>query len=246
MGICEEQNYGRFVAENALRRGITKFDFEKPFEWASGFRMPTYSDYRLLLFHSDIRSVIADVLEEMILEETSNQGIVLAGTATAGIPWASLTSERLDCPLVYIRAKPKDQGLKNQIEGLDAESDLQGEEVHVIEDVIATGGSSAAAVQAVRDARGNCNYCFSIFNYGFNEAQEMFNGRRPFDREGARVLSPACELKSILDYETLLNVAREMNYVTPEQIKVLEEWRADPWNWGEKQGFPRVLKEKKA
>lgn len=240
------RNYAEFVAENSLTLGITKFNFENPFEWASGFRMPIYNDNRLFLFYPEVRGVIADAFEMMILEETSNKGITLAGTATAGIPWASFVSDRLVCPLVYIRTKPKSHGLKNQIEGLSAEKDLSGEKVHVVEDVIATATSSASAVQAVRNARGNCDYCFSIFDYGFKEAQERFEGKKPYDRENKFFLNPPCISRSILEYRVLLEVAKRKGYIGAEQVKALEEWRADPWNWGEKRGFPRVLKEKKA
>ena len=55
----------------------------------------------------------------------------------------------MDDPLIYVRDKPKGHGLKNQIEGIDAESDLQERRVLLIEDLISTGGSSAGAVQGI-------------------------------------------------------------------------------------------------
>ena len=73
-------------------------------------------------------------------------------------------ADKLDKPLIYIRDKPKDHGLRNQIEGIDSDSDLEGKNVLIIEDLVSTGGSSLKAVQAVRNARGKVRNMFSIFN----------------------------------------------------------------------------------
>lgn len=206
--------------------------------------MPIYNDNRMLLSSPTTRELVTrsfvNLTRAAINESYIN--LVVAGTSTAGIPWATLLATTLRTPMVYIRDKPKDHGLRNQIEGIGAESDLTRKRVIVIEDLISTGGSSAAAVQAVREANGNCDRCFSIFNYGFQEAQEMFDGKRPFDKEGKRVLSPACNVQSVFTYDQLLAVAKKTGRITQEQQTMLEEWRQDPFNWGEKRGFPRGVK----
>ena len=112
----------------------------------------------------------------------------------------------------------------------------------LIEDLISKGGSSASAVQAIRDANGSIDYCLSIFNYGLKEAAEVFSGKLPFDKNNNRLKDP-CKTISILNYYMLLEVALEKDCIKGEQIKMLEEWRKDPWNWGINQGFPP--KEKK-
>jgi len=238
-------DYSREIARDALDLGAIKLNPSNPFQWASGFRMPIYNDNRMFLFNSDYRNFIANAFVGAVEPTIPNCEIVIAGTSTAGIPWASLVADRLGRPMIYIRDKPKDHGLKNQIEGIGAETDLRGRKVVVIEDLISTGGSSAAAVQAVRDANGECNHCFSLFNYGFDEAREMFQGHMAFDKEGTKVLNPACDVKSLLTYDVLLEVAQETGYLSSDQVKVLAEWRADPFGWGEKRGFPRIIKEKK-
>src|SRR3989344_1808519 len=48
-----------------------------------------------------------------------------------------------------------------------------------------------------------------------------------------------CAVHSLLTYDTLLAVAKEQGYITGEQIQMLEEWRRDPFVWGEKRGFPQ-------
>ena len=142
-----------------------------------------------------------------------------------------MLADLLGLPFIYIRDKPKGHGLKNRIDGLDAESDLEGRRVVVIEDLVSTGGSSARAVEAVREARGEADWCVSIFSYGLEKAEEEF-----------RALDPPCRYTSLLTFPLLLEVARTGGFLTPDQIALLAEWRVDPFGWGEKHGFPKIEK----
>ena len=192
--------------------------------------MPIYNDNRMFLFHPEMRRTIAQGLADIIRD----QGIrpeVVAGTATAGIPHGALLADLLSLPYIYIRDKPKGHGLRNRIEGLDAESDLEGRVVVVIEDLISTGGSSAKAVEAVREANGVANWCLSIFSYGLEAAAEQF-----------AALDPPCAFTSLLTFPTLLAVARSGGFLGEEQLALLADWREDPFGWGEKHGFPKVEK----
>ena len=190
--------------------------------------MPIYNDNRMFLFHPEMRRTIARGLADIL----SGEGIapdVIAGTATAGIPHGALLADILHLPYIYIRDKPKAHGLKNRIEGLDAESDLEGRSVVVIEDLISTGGSSARAVEAVREANGSCEWCISIFSYGLEKAAEQF-----------QALDPPCNFTSLLTFPVLLAAAKEGGVLSQEQIDLLAEWRKDPFGWGEKHGFPKA------
>jgi len=192
--------------------------------------MPIYNDNRMFLFHPDTRRTIAQGLADIIA--TNGIGVdVVAGTATAGIPHGALLADLLSLPYIYIRDKPKAHGLKNRIEGLDAESDLEGRRVVVIEDLISTGGSSARAVEAVREANGRCDWCISIFSYGLEKADEEFGA-----------LDPACNFTSLLTFPVLLETAKAGGFLSEDQIALLAEWRKDPFGWGEKHGFPKVEK----
>lgn len=212
-----------------------KLNPEQPFQWASLFWMPIYNDNRMRLKHPELRKMAAEGFAETIKKEGIHVDWV-AGTSTAGISPGTTLADMLNVPFAYIRDKPKEHGLRNQIEGLDADEDFAGKRVLVIEDLISTGGSSAAAVHAVRSANGKVDYLFSIFNYGLEEAVKMFAGRVPFDKSGAR-LSPPCEVRSLLSYEQLLAIARETQHITEEQEAMLKEWRADPFRWGGRHGF---------
>ena len=231
-------NYGRLIAKAGLEIKAIKLRPDNPFLWASGFRMPIYNDNRLFLFHPNYRRLISAGFGKLLHREEISYDVI-AGTSTAGISPATRLADSLIKPMIYVRDKPKDHGLKNQIEGIDAESDLQGRKVVLVEDLISTGGSSARAVQAIRDANGICNHCISIFNYGLDIAGKVFRGEEPYDKEGNKLSTP-CEVRSLLTYDTLLDVAKETGSFTEDQIQLLEQWRVDPLGWGEKHGFPRV------
>lgn len=218
---------GRTIAEQGLRIGAIKLDPGNPFRWASGYRMPVYNDNRMFLYYPEARRAIARGLADLI-ERHGISPEVVAGTATAGIPHGALLADLLTLPYIYIRDKPKAHGLKNRIEGLDADSDLQGRTVVVIEDLISTGGSSARAVEAVREANGVCDWCLSIFSYGLDKAERHF-----------AALDPPCAYASLLIFPTLLDVARTGGFLSETQIALLEDWRRDPFGWGDAHGFPR-------
>ena len=218
----------RSIAEKGLSIGAIKLNPNSPFQWASGFRMPIYNDNRMFLFYPEMRQVIAQGLADIVAERGIESEVV-AGTATAGIPHGAILSDLLSLPYIYIRDKPKGHGLRNRIEGIDAESDLGGRKVVVIEDLISTGGSSARAVEAVREANGDCCWCLSIFSYGLEKAAECFEA-----------LQPQCEFDSLLTFPILLDVARTGGFLSEDQIRLLSEWREDPFGWGEKHGFPKV------
>jgi len=218
------------IIRMALLIGAMKLRPTDPFTWASGYRMPIYNDNRMLLKHPEIRAMVVAGLDRLL----RNEGIQpqwIAGTATAGIPWGTMLAQELELPFAYIRDKAKDHGLKNRIEGLDSNEDFDGAKVVVVEDLISTGGSSANAVQAAQEANGNIYSCLSIFNYGFSEAQKLFAN-----------LTPPVMVQSLITYPMLLEAAVRMHCLKPEQIDMLKDWSEKPFEWGEKNGFPKVEK----
>ena len=72
-------------------------------------------------------------------------------------------------------------------------------------------------------------------------AEEVFAGKKPYDAQGNRLSTP-CQLYSLLTFDTLFRAAIKGKYISTEQQREIEEWRADPFNWGDKHGFPRVVK----
>ena len=89
----------------------------------------------------------------------------------------------------------------------------------VVEDLISTGGSSLAAVDALQKAGANVLGMVAIFTYNFIKSRRAF--------ENANI-----ELHTLSHYEALLETAVEENYIKPEYLDVLKEWRINPEIWG--------------
>jgi orotate phosphoribosyltransferase len=139
---------------------------------------------------------------------------VIAGVATGAIAHGILVAETLNKPFVYVRSSPKSHGMENLIEGELAENS----KVVVIEDLISTGGSSLAAVEAVRKAGCETLGMLAIFSYEFDEATKNF-------------VEANCELTTLCNYATLLNEAIQCGYITAEDIEIINNWRQSPETW---------------
>jgi len=201
------------VAESLLQIKAIKLQPKSPFTWASGWKSPIYCDNRVTLSHPPIRTYIRQKLAELIQEEFGSVEMI-SGVATAGIPQGVLVAQDLGLPFTYVRSSAKDHGRENQIEG----EVVEGQRAVVIEDLISTGKSSLKAVQALRDAGCNVVGLVSIFTYGFPEAEVNF-------------VDAKCRHISLCNYEALIDVAAEQNYILSEDIEILKKWREDPANW---------------
>ncbi|OYU55082.1 MAG: orotate phosphoribosyltransferase [Chitinophagaceae bacterium BSSC1] len=201
------------VAEKLLQVGAVKLRPEEPFTWASGWKSPIYCDNRKVLSFPYTRDFIKSEMCNVIFEGFP-EAQLLAGVATAGIPWGAMASDQLKMPYIYVRPKPKEHGLGNQIEG----SFEPGQKVLVIEDLISTGKSSLDVVKVLRDAGLEVIGMVSIFTYGFKQATQAF--------ELASV-----PYKSLTNYSTLIGMAVEKGTVSAETESLLLEWREDPANW---------------
>jgi len=223
--VCHlKTGYAETIAKISLDIGTIKLNTKEPFQWASGFFMPIYNNNRELLTHYRNRETVAKGFKEIIEQEKINYNLI-AGTSTAGISPATTLADLLKKDFVYVREKAKDHGMKQQVEG----KYYGAEEAILIEDLISTGGSSIKAVEGLRNAGIKVDYCLSIFNYNLDEAKAQFENAN-------------CKTISLFDYSTLLKVAKDEGYINNNQLKILAEWRKDPWNWGKNHGFPRVEK----
>jgi len=207
------------LSKMALESGAIRFNPEKPFTWASGYKMPIYNDNRLLLGKAQYRAFISQLFIKL-LEDFSQHIDVIAGTATAGIPHATTLADKLNKPLIYVRSTAKSHGMGNQIEG----PLTPGKNVILIEDLISTGGSAINAVNAIRKAGGIVDYCLCIFSYGFSEA------RKKFDEIN-------CQYHTLLSFPALLEEARTMGSLSNDQIKSLKAWHKAPFKWAETKGL---------
>ena len=202
------------VAQKLLQIKAIKLSPQEPFTWASGWKSPIYCDNRKVLSHPYEREFVKSELCNEIFQ-TFPEADLLAGVATAGIAWGAMAADQLKLPYIYVRPKPKDHGLGNQIEG----DYKEGQKVVVIEDLISTGNSSLQVVEVLRKAGMEVVGMVSIFNYGFELAKKAF--------EDAKV-----PYRSLTDYESLIALAIENGTVSQGEQNTLLNWRNDPAGWG--------------
>lgn len=203
----------RLLAEKLLNISAIKLQPENPFVWASGWNSPIYTDNRKTLSYPVIRSFIKIEISRLILENFGDAEVI-AGVATGAIAQGALVADSLGLPYVYVRSSPKDHGLENLIEG----NIKAGQKVVVIEDLVSTGGSSLKAVDAIRNAGGEVIGMVAIFSYEFPVAVEKFR-------------KAGIKLKTLSNYNAMLEVALETKYIKESDIETLREWRKDPENW---------------
>src|SRR5215471_15005969 len=135
------------IAEKLLQINAIKLNVQQPFTWASGWKSPIYCDNRKVLSFPYIRDFIKSEMCNVVFEEFGGADL-LAGVATAGIAWGAMAADQLKLPFVYVRPKPKEHGLGNQVEGTFE----QGQKAVVVEDLVSTGKSSLQVVDVLRNA----------------------------------------------------------------------------------------------
>ncbi|MGN6250009.1 MAG: orotate phosphoribosyltransferase [Ginsengibacter sp.] len=202
------------IAEKLLQIKAIKLSIDKPFTWASGWKSPIYCDNRKILSFPFVRDYIKSEMCNVIFRNFENAEII-AGVATAGIPWGAMAADQLKLPYIYVRPKPKEHGLGNQIEGFYE----AGKKVVVVEDLVSTGKSSLQVVDVLKNAGLEVEGMVSIFNYGFDEAKNAFEKYN-------------LTLKSLTDYNSLIDLAIAQKFISESDQENLNNWRKDPANWG--------------
>src|SRR3989338_9576666 len=158
------------VAQALLNIKAVQVRINPPFTWNTGLLAPIYCDNRLLISYPKERDLIIKGFKELIVSNNL-QFDVIAGTATAGIPWASFLAMELNKPMVYVRAHPKDYGKTKQVEGFMP----TGSRVLIVEDLISTGRSSLTSATACqREYNAKIAGVIAIFDYQMERAQQSF------------------------------------------------------------------------
>lgn len=201
------------VAEKLLQTGAVQLRPDEPYTWASGWKSPIYCDNRKVLSFPYTRDYIKSEMCNAIFEKYPDADL-LAGVATAGIAWGAMAADQLKLPFIYVRPKPKEHGLGNQIEGAIE----KGHKTVIVEDLISTGKSSLQVVDVLRKAGLEILGMISIFSYGFDEADKNF-------------ADAGVQYQSLTDYSTLINIGLEKGEIESGAETLLLQWRKDPGNW---------------
>ena len=206
-------NQGEQIADLLLEIKAVQINTTEPFRYTSGLLSPIYCDNRLIISYPKARNrVIQGFIDK--IEQQHLTCDVIAGTATAGIPHAAWIADRLERPMIYVRSNAKQHGKHNQIEGHIE----PGQSVLVIEDLISTGGSAIAAVQALQQQQLTATHCLAIFNYQLPQSTQAFRDAQ-------------IELHTLTTLDTLLNVAVQHGTITNDERQHVTEWRSNPQQW---------------
>ena len=201
------------MAEKLLQTGAVKLSPNQPYTWASGWKSPIYCDNRKLLSFPYTRDFVKSELSNLIYTQYADAELI-AGVATAGIAWGALVADQLKLPFIYVRPKPKEHGMGNQIEG----GYVAGQKTVVVEDLISTGKSSLQVVEVLRSAGLDIMGMAALFTYKLEEAENNFaNANVKYD--------------ALTDYGTLISIGLEKGIIATGDEALLQQWRQNPSGW---------------
>ena len=207
-------NTAEQTAKTLLRINAVKLSVNPPFTWTSGIKSPIYCDNRLLISYPESFKQVVGNFKKLIKEKNLKFSII-AGTATAAIPFASFLAYELKMPMVYIRHKSKDYGASKTIEGTMKKK----ARVLIIEDLISTGGSAIRSVNSCqKEYNANVVGVLAIFNY------EMEKSKRAFKNKNV-------PLYTLSNFPTLVEVATDEKYLAEKDKETVLKWSKDPEGW---------------
>jgi len=207
----------RRIAQILLEIGAVTINMEQPFRYTSGIFSPIYTDNRLLMSYPNKWQYVIDSFLSAITNVIGVQNFdVVAGTATAGIPHATLIAERLGLPMVYVKFEQDKKGKHGQIEG----KIKKGDRVIMIEDHVSTGESVLLSSQVLKNSGAIVDWCVAIFAYDTEKLKTTF-------------VKEKVNLLTLSDMFALLKVGIEMKYFGPKEKDAVLEWLENPEKWGE-------------
>lgn len=201
------------IAKLLLNIKAVTLNLQEPYYYTSGLLSPIYCDNRLIISYPEKRKKIIEALL-CLIEEKFLTFDVVAGIATAGIPHAAWIADRLNLPMVYVRAKSKTHGKHNQIEG----KIQKDQKALVVEDLISTGNSVVAAGLALRNMGATVTNCVAIFSYQLPQAQKNFSE-----------MNINCH--TLAYFDDLIEMAAAEGYINETEKQKALVWNKDPEHW---------------
>lgn len=213
----------REIAEALIVIEGVGFRPSAPILFKSGIQSPVYCDNRRFPFWPEQWAKVIRGFESLI-EEREIAVDVVGGVEAAGIPHSAALGFAMRMPSVFIRKEPKEHGTKKRVEG----GDVTGKRVVLVEDLVTTGGSSIAAIEALRAEGAVVKDCLAIISYGFPEAEELFG------QSGVR-------LHATTTFEAVLESAIGWAMIDEAGADVVRDWLRDPRSWAKRHGFEQRI-----
>jgi orotate phosphoribosyltransferase len=205
-----DHRHARTVADALVGSGAFTVDMGALIRWKSGILAPCGCNCRLLNTRPAYRRLIDDALADATRESFPDADFVVA-VANAGIPWGKTLAERLDLPFAYVRAEPREAGGR-----LVECAPRGGYRTVIVEDVVASGTSTARAIKAVlAETDLRMAGVQSIANWNFPEMRARLSD---------------WPVRSITSYPQVLASAREAGLITEADTTELLHFYADPRN----------------
>lgn len=195
-------------AEILIDIGSVNFNVKKRFKLTSGKLSPVYCDCRRIIsFPSERKKLISFLIKKLKSKDYFKSINNISGGETAGIPFASFVSSKLNLPMTYIRKQKKEFGRKEQIEGIIKEKD----EVLLIEDLITDGGSKWDFLKAVKEKKAITRAIAVIFNYGLYENFITYKKKK-------------IDLISLTNWKYILYVAKKKEILSKKDINYIQNF----------------------
>jgi orotate phosphoribosyltransferase len=190
-----------------------------PITFKSGIKSPIYCDNRRFPFWPEEWAKVIRGFEALIAERKIPVDVV-AGVEAAGIPHSAALGFSMRLPSVFIRKELKEHGTRKRVEG----GDVTGKRVVLVEDLVTTGSSSIAAIEALRAEGAIVSDCLAIISYDFSEAVELFKNA------GVR-------LHAATTFQAVLASALERKLIDEAGAEVVRDWLQEPRTWAKRHGF---------
>lgn len=201
------------VATALLDVEAVVFAPREPVTFKSGIQSPVYVDNRRLPYWPEQWKTVIDAMQQVIaLNEIPFD--VIAGIEAAGIPHSAALGFVRQVPSVFVRKQAKEYGMRDRVEG----GAVDGKRVLLVEDLVTTGGSSLAGVEALREAGASVEHCLCIASYGFGEAQVAF------DEANVR-------LHILAPFSAIVTEAARRGLFGEAELMTIENWMRDPRSW---------------
>jgi len=209
----------REIADALIAIGGVGFRPAAPITFKSGIMSPVYCDNRRFPFWPDEWAKVIHGFEELIAEREIAVDVV-GGVEAAGIPHSAALGFAMRLPSIFIRKELKEHGTKKRVEG----GDVTGKRVVLVEDLVTTGGSSFAAIEALRAEGAVVSDCLAIISYDFPDAVEAF------EEAGVR-------LHATTTFGAVLESAAASGVIDASAADVVRDWLKEPRSWAKRHGF---------